>query len=119
MPETNTGNGPFHRRRGLFDLARRTAASWSERASNEASSALAPAPGAKDEAGRQRAPEPRKGITAPSTLLVADSAATPAEPPVATPPPIEQPSWREPDAPALPALMNRKRTTEKRDQEKT
>ncbi|MEW1871056.1 hypothetical protein AB0420_23580 [Streptomyces caelestis] len=68
---------------------------------------------AEEMAGRQRAPEPEVGTTAPS----ADSA--PAEPPIDVPLPIEQPSWREPDAPALPALMNRKRTTEKRDQEKT
>lgn len=103
-------------RRGLFGLARRTAASWSERASNEASSALAPAPGvAEEEAGRQRAHEPGKGTTAPE----ADPAPSPVEPPADTPPPIEQPSWREPEAPTLPALMNRKRTTEKRDQEKT
>ena len=122
MPETSTGNGPFHHRRGLFGLARRTAASWSERASNEASSALASAPGvAEEEAERQRAPEPGKGMTAPSTTPVADSAPelALAEPPIDTAPPVEQPSWREPDAPALPALMNRKRTTEKRDQEKT
>nr|WP_240150397.1 MobC family plasmid mobilization relaxosome protein [Streptomyces sp. SID7805] len=33
--------------------------------------------------------------------------------------PVEQPSWREPDAPVLPTRMNRKRTTEKRDRDKT
>jgi hypothetical protein len=49
----------------------------------------------------------------PSTAPVAGSAAAHAEPPV------EQPSWRALDAPVLPALMNRKRTTEKRDHEKT
>ncbi|MFF7405240.1 plasmid mobilization relaxosome protein MobC [Streptomyces murinus] len=78
----------------------RSAASWSERASNEASSALASAPGVAEEAGRQGAPEPEKASESHSQ-------------------PVEQPSWRESDAPALPALMNRKRTTEKRNQEKT
>ncbi len=35
-------------------------------------------------------------------------------------PSVELPSWRDLDAPpALPSLMNRKRTVEKRDQEKT
>ncbi|WP_420882752.1 hypothetical protein [Streptomyces noursei] len=43
---------------------------------------------------------------------VADSATSHTEPPV------EQLSWRDPDAPALPARMNRKRTTENRDREK-
>ncbi|MFI9585579.1 plasmid mobilization relaxosome protein MobC [Streptomyces sp. NPDC052236] len=84
---------------------------------------------AGEEAERQRAPEPEEGTTEPSTAPVADCAAThpeqpadarpPAEPPADTPPSVEQPSWREPDAPALPALMNRKRTTENRDQERT
>ncbi|MDX2693728.1 hypothetical protein PV416_09995 [Streptomyces ipomoeae] len=74
---------------------------------------------AQEEAGRQRPPEPRKGIPAPTIAPVAESASAPANPPVDALPPIEQPSWREPDAPALPTLMNRKRTTEKRDQEKT
>lgn len=111
MPDNHTANNaPAHRRRGLFGLARRSAASWSERASNEASSALAPAPGmAEETAGRQGAPEPGEGVAEPSTAPVANSDA---------PLPIEEPSWREPDAPALPALMNRKRTTEKRDQVK-
>ncbi|WP_434975683.1 hypothetical protein [Streptomyces bluensis] len=51
---------------------------------------------------------------------VADSVTPHAEPSTSPRPPaaVEQPSWREPDAPALPARMNRKRTTEKRDQEK-
>lgn len=117
MHDTSTDN---RRRRGLLGLARRTAASWSERASNEASSALAPAPGvAEEEAGRQRAPEPEKKMAEPSAVLTANSVAPCAEPPADDRSPVEQPSWREPDAPVLPALMNRKRTTEKRDQEKT
>lgn len=117
MHDTSNDN---HRRRGLLGLARRTAASWSERASNEASSALAPAPGVtEEEAERQRAPEPEEEMTAPSTALTANSVAPYAEPPAVNRSPVEQPSWREPDAPVLPALMNRKRTTEKRDQEKT
>ncbi len=117
MHDTSTDN---HRRRGLLGLARRTAASWSERASNEASSALAPAPGvAEEEAERQRAPEPEEGKAAPSTALTANSVAPYAEPPAVDRSRVEQLSWREPDTPVLPALMNRKRTTEKRDQEKT
>jgi len=120
MHDNNTDDAPSRPRRGLFTLARRTAASWSERASNEASSALAPAPGvAEEKAGRQRAPEPEEGTTEPSTARVADCAAPCPEQPADTTPSDEKPSWREPDAPALPALMNRKRTTEKRDQEKT
>jgi len=110
------------RRRGLFRLGRRPAASWSERASNEASSALASAPGvAEEEVGRQRAPELGNGIAAPDAAPIADStsASAPDEPPVDAPAIIEKPSWREPDAPALPALLNRKRTTEKRDRDKT
>ncbi|MEU2266469.1 hypothetical protein ABZ568_08530 [Streptomyces olindensis] len=74
---------------------------------------------AEEGAGRQRAPEPGKGMPASTIAPVAESASAPANPPVDALPPIEQPSWREPDAPALPTLMNRKRTTEKRDQEKT
>lgn len=90
-----------------------SAASWSERASNEASSALASAPGvAEEEAGRQGAPEPGDGV-------IAAHAATPrVEQRVDPRTPVEQPSWREPDDPPLPALMNRKRTREKRDQVK-
>ncbi|MEU2910328.1 hypothetical protein ACFYM3_24230 [Streptomyces massasporeus] len=67
-------------------------------------------------------------MTEPRTTSAADSAKQPVadsipshgEPSASPPPPaaVEQPSWREPDAPALPARMNRKRTTEKRDQEK-
>ncbi|GHF51451.1 hypothetical protein GCM10010218_36260 [Streptomyces mashuensis] len=124
MHDNSTDTAPSHRRRGLFGLARRSAASWSGRASNEASSALAPAPGVAEEtAGRQGAPEPGEGIPDPSTASVADSAASHSAPPAAAPPPVEQlpveqPSWRESDAPVLPALMNRKRTIEKRDQVK-
>ncbi|WFB09916.1 MobC family plasmid mobilization relaxosome protein [Streptomyces sp. LX-29] len=77
---------------------------------------------------RQRAPEPGEGAAEPSTTSDADSAKQPAahsiaphaEPSADPQPPaaVEQPSWREPDAPTLPVRMNRKRTTEKRDQEK-
>ncbi|WP_028810950.1 hypothetical protein [Streptomyces flavidovirens] len=80
---------------------------------------------AGEEAGRQGAPEPGVGMPEPSPPPVAACPAPPAEPPAdARPPadaqpPVEQLSWREIDAPVLPALMNRKRTTEKRDQEKT
>ncbi|WP_407699571.1 hypothetical protein [Streptomyces ferrugineus] len=63
----------------------------------------------------------------PRTVSPADSAEqpvadsnTPLAKPSArqAPAAVEQPSWRGPDAPALPARMNRKRTIEKRDQEK-
>lgn len=112
MPETSTDDAPTHRLKGFFGLTRRSAASWSERASNEASSALAPAPGvAEEKAERQGAPE-LEGV-------IADSAALRSQTPTDVQPPVEQPSWRDLDAPALPALMNRKRTVEKRDQEKT
>ncbi|WP_394346805.1 MobC domain-containing protein [Streptomyces dangxiongensis] len=84
---------------------------------------------AGEEAGRQGAPEPGVGMPEPSTAPVAACPAPPAEqiadarPPAEQPadvqPPVEQLSWREIDAPVLPALMNRKRTTEKRDQDKT
>ncbi|WP_420834159.1 plasmid mobilization relaxosome protein MobC [Streptomyces yunnanensis] len=113
--------GRSRRRWHLFSRPHHTAASWSERASNEASSALAPAPGVaeEEEAGRQRAPEPGEGKAEPNAAPVADSTAPPTEPSADTAPPTEQPSWREPDAPKLPARMNRKRTTEKRDQDKT
>ncbi|MEV6946159.1 hypothetical protein AB0N07_30065 [Streptomyces sp. NPDC051172] len=79
-------------------------------------------------AGRQRAPEPEEGVSEPRTTSAADGAQQPiadsvtphAEPSAnpQAPATVEQPSWREPDAPVLPARMNRKRTTEKRDQEK-
>ncbi|MGY5119581.1 plasmid mobilization relaxosome protein MobC [Streptomyces sp. 900105755] len=51
---------------------------------------------------------------------VADSVTPHVEPSAKpqAPAAVEQPSWREPDAPTLPARMNRKRTIEKRDQEK-
>ncbi len=112
MPDTSTDNAPTRRRKGFFGLTRRSAASWSERASNEASSALAPAPGvAEEKAERQGAPE-QEGV-------IPDSAALRSQTPTDVQPPVEQPSWRDLDAPALPALMNRKRTVEKRDQEKT
>lgn len=119
MPETSTDNSPTRRRKGFFGLTRRSAASWSERASNEASSALAPAPGVAEEAERQGAPEPEEGAAESSCPPAPDSAAPSTQPPADIPPPAEQPSWRELDAPVLPALMNRKRTVEKRDQEKT
>ena len=111
---------------GCSGCTRRPAASWSERASNGASSALAPAPGvAEEEAGRQGAPEPEEGVAERSLLgrtpqPDTDSAPrTPSRSADRRQPPVEQPSWREPDAPPLPALMNRKRTMEKRDQEKS
>ncbi|GAB2828094.1 hypothetical protein GCM10027073_66310 [Streptomyces chlorus] len=120
MPETSTDNAPTRRRKGLFGLPRRSAASWSERASDEASSALAPAPGkAEEKAERQGAPEPEEGIAETSYQPAAGSIAARTQPPADVQPPAEQPSWRDPDAPVLPTLMNRKRTVEKRDQEKT
>ncbi|MFS4093338.1 plasmid mobilization relaxosome protein MobC [Streptomyces lucensis] len=84
---------------------------------------------AEEEAGRQRAPEPGEATTEPNAASVADAPATHDKLPADTtapqpessarpPLPVEQPSWREPDAPTLPARMNRKRTTENRDQEK-
>lgn len=64
--------------------------------------------------------EPRTASAADSAEQpVTDSVTPHAEPSDRRPPAaVEQPSWREPDAPALPARMNRKRTIEKRDQEK-
>ncbi|WP_405670049.1 MULTISPECIES: plasmid mobilization relaxosome protein MobC [unclassified Streptomyces] len=86
---------------------------------------------AEEEAGRQRAPEPGDATAKPDDVSVADSPAAhdgppadttapPAQPESSarTPPPVELPAWRAPDAPVLPARMNRKRTVEKRDQEK-
>lgn len=74
MPESNADDTTSRRRRKLFRLTRRPAASWSERASNEASSALAPAPGvAEDKAERQGAPEPEEGVAEGSRQLPADS----------------------------------------------
>ncbi|MFI2615702.1 hypothetical protein [Streptomyces sp. NPDC018584] len=61
---------------------------------------------AEDEAERQGVAEPAAAYVPPDT-------------PATAPPPVEQPSWRELDAPALPTQMNRKRTVERRDQEKT
>ncbi|RPK43632.1 hypothetical protein EES39_18760 [Streptomyces sp. ADI92-24] len=117
MPESSTDDTTSRRRRTLFRLTRRPAASWSERASNEASSALAPASGvAEDKAERQGAPEPEQGV-AEDSFRAADSA--PPRTPTDAQPLVEQPSWRDLDAPALPAQLNRKRTVEKRDQEKT
>ncbi|MFI1707572.1 hypothetical protein [Streptomyces griseoruber] len=78
--------------------------------------------------GRQRAPEPVEGVNEPCTTPAADDAKQPVADSVTphvkpsaeaqAPAAVEQPSWREPDTPVLPARMNRKRTTEKRDQEK-
>ncbi|MGW5619750.1 hypothetical protein ACWEWP_02690 [Streptomyces olivaceus] len=64
--------------------------------------------------------EPRAASTADSAEQPVPDSISPHTEPSARQPPaaVEQPSWREPDAPALPARMNRKRTTEKRDQEK-
>ncbi|MFJ2770066.1 plasmid mobilization relaxosome protein MobC [Streptomyces sp. NPDC087300] len=84
---------------------------------------------AGEEAGRQRAPEPGEQVAELRATPVADApivhdespadpAAPPPEPTTISPLSVELPSWREPDAPSLPARMNRKRTTEKRDQEK-
>lgn len=62
MPESNDDDTTSRRRKKLFRLTRRPAASWSERASNEASSALAPAPGvAEDKAERQGRPSWKRG----------------------------------------------------------
>jgi hypothetical protein len=119
MPDNSTDTTPTRRRRGLFGLARRSAASWSYRASSVASTALVPAPGAAEEAGGQGAPEPEEGVAEPSPAPAANSASSRAQPSADVRPPVEQPSWRDPDAPVLPTLMNRRRTTEKRDQEKT
>ncbi|WP_330248970.1 MobC family plasmid mobilization relaxosome protein [Streptomyces sp. NBC_00562] len=74
---------------------------------------------AEEEAGRQGAPEPEERTAKTSGPPAADSVAPRTQPPTVIRPPTEQPSWRDPDAPILPALMNRKRTVEKRDQEKT
>ncbi|MFE4855876.1 hypothetical protein [Streptomyces sp. NPDC056670] len=79
-----------------------------------------------EEAGRQRAPELGEGRAEPSATPATDSAVQPvadADAPHVEPladdrPPIEQPSWRTSEASSLPARMNRKRTTENRDQEK-
>ena len=121
MHDDNTP-GSRKRRWGLFHRSDRSAASWSERASNEASSALAPAPGeAGDTAGRQGAPELGVGVAEPSAASIADapdSDVPHSELALDAGPAAESPSWRELDAPVLPAMMNRKRTVEKRDQVK-
>lgn len=119
MPESNDDDTTSRRRKKLFRLSRRPAASWSERASNEASSALAPAPGvAEKKAERQGAPEPEEGV-AEGSRRPAAGPVVPRNPPDDAQQPVEQPSWRDLDAPVLPARMNRKRTVERRDQEKT
>ncbi|WP_432065236.1 hypothetical protein [Streptomyces sp. C10-9-1] len=74
---------------------------------------------AEEKAERQGAPEPEEGIAETICPPSADSIAPRTQPPADAQPPVEQPSWRDLDAPVLPALMNRKRTVEKRDQEKT
>ncbi|MFE5075036.1 hypothetical protein [Streptomyces halstedii] len=74
---------------------------------------------AEEKAERQGAPEPEEGIAETICPPAADSVAPRAQPPADAQPPAEQPSWRNLDAPVLPALMNSKRTVEKRDQEKT
>ncbi|WP_203187381.1 hypothetical protein [Streptomyces pratensis] len=71
---------------------------------------------AEDKAERQGAPEPEQGVAEDSGRPAADSA--PRRMPADVRPLVEQPSWRD-LAPALPTQMNRKRTVEKRDQEKT
>ncbi|MFF1354426.1 hypothetical protein [Streptomyces sp. NPDC058297] len=73
---------------------------------------------AEDKAERQGAPEPEEGV-AEDSRRPADSEDPRTEPQADVPPPVEQTSWRDLDAPALPAQMNRKRTVEKRDREKT
>ncbi|MFI8881000.1 MULTISPECIES: hypothetical protein [unclassified Streptomyces] len=73
---------------------------------------------AEDKAERQGAPELEEGVAGGSCQPSADPLG-PRNPPADIPPLVEQPSWRDLDAPVLPAQMNRKRTVEKRDQEKT
>ncbi|MFF9201638.1 hypothetical protein ACF1AE_07395 [Streptomyces sp. NPDC014986] len=73
----------------------------------------------EEKAERQGAPEPEKGTAETSCPPAADPLAPRTQPPANVRPPVEQLSWRDLDAPVLPALMNRKRTVEKRDQEKT
>ncbi|MFJ3146467.1 hypothetical protein ACIPJM_28980 [Streptomyces halstedii] len=74
---------------------------------------------AEERAGRQGAPEPEEAAAEAICPPAVDSVAPSTQPLTDVPPPVELPSWRDLDAPALPALMNRKRTVEKRDQEKT
>ncbi|MFF4634736.1 hypothetical protein ACFY1G_03135 [Streptomyces olivaceus] len=72
---------------------------------------------AEDKAERQGAPEPEQGVAEDSGQPAAASIPPGTSTTAALP--VEQPSWRDLDAPALPAQMNRKRTIERRDQEKT
>ncbi|MFE2206831.1 MobC domain-containing protein [Streptomyces rubiginosohelvolus] len=72
---------------------------------------------AEDKAERQGAPEPEQGVAEDSGQPAAASIPTGTSTTAALP--VERLSWRDLDAPALPAQMNRKRTVERRDQEKT
>ncbi|WP_371097088.1 hypothetical protein [Streptomyces sanglieri] len=72
---------------------------------------------AGEKAERQGAPEPEQRVAEDSCQPAAEHLPRPT--PTDAPPSVEQPSWRDLDAPVLPAQMNRKRTVEKRDQEKT
>ncbi|MDO0936032.1 hypothetical protein QQY66_31660 [Streptomyces sp. DG2A-72] len=74
---------------------------------------------AEEKAGRQGAPEPEEGVAETGCPPAADSVAPSTQPLANVQPPAELPSWRGPEASVLPAPMNRKRTVEKRDQEKT
>ncbi|MGW6283843.1 hypothetical protein [Streptomyces sp. NPDC055107] len=74
---------------------------------------------AEEKAGRQGAPEPEEAEAENICPPAVDSIAPGTQPPAEVQLPVEQLSWRDLDAPALPALMNRKRTVERRDQEKT
>ncbi|MCX4674326.1 hypothetical protein OG413_03160 [Streptomyces sp. NBC_01433] len=116
MHDEHTDNAPSRRRRGLFALAHRSAASWSERAPSGASSALAPAPGVAGELQRQGAPEQEEAR--PPEGSSAEEAPPMPAPSAGQPSPTEQPVWRELDAPPLPLAMNRRRTNEKRTVEK-
>ncbi|WP_093491835.1 hypothetical protein [Streptomyces sp. 2112.3] len=74
---------------------------------------------AEEKAECQGAHESEEGKAEIGCLSAADSVAPITQPSAEVQPPVEQPSWRDLDAPALPVLMNRRRTVEKRDQEKT
>ncbi|MEV5602272.1 hypothetical protein AB0L33_12625 [Streptomyces sp. NPDC052299] len=74
---------------------------------------------AEEKAERQGAPEPEESGAENICPPAVDSIAPSTQPPGEVQLPVEQLSWRDLDAPVLPALMNRKRTVEKRDQEKT
>ncbi|MEU3325784.1 MULTISPECIES: MobC family plasmid mobilization relaxosome protein [Streptomyces] len=125
------------RLRRAFGRSAPGGASWSERAPNGASSALAPAPAPGDagEVRRQGAPQavaaedsrnqavqtppPRESSVDSVDTSDADAPRGAASTPAARTQHCEESlSWRVPDDPPLPALRNRKRTTEKRDQEK-